>query len=99
MFANMRTHALSYAALAILLPAIAASDDCRCFPGDTCWPTEETWSAFNASVRGNVIRTVPIGSVCHDPQYDEEACEVVKAKWMDPDIQYVMADSLAHIRR
>ncbi|KAI1335057.1 isoamyl alcohol oxidase [Xylariaceae sp. FL0016] len=83
----MRTFLYTAAALsAVLPPALAAADDCRCFPGDACWPTEETWSALNASVGGNLHKTVPIGSVCHDPQYDEAACEAVKAAWLDPAI-------------
>jgi len=90
----MRRYSPGLAALttfASLLAGARATEtaDCRCFPGDACWPTEETWTSFNASVNGNLIRTVPIGSVCHDPHYDEKACEAVKAKWRDTDIQYV----------
>ncbi|KAI8629042.1 FAD/FMN-containing isoamyl alcohol oxidase MreA [Xylariaceae sp. FL1651] len=90
----MKSSTLSFAALAALVPIVAASEDCRCFPGDACWPTEETWSSFNSSVGGKLIRTVPIGSVCHDPQYDEEACEAVKARWMDPDIHIESSHSV-----
>ncbi|KAI1267176.1 FAD/FMN-containing isoamyl alcohol oxidase MreA [Xylariaceae sp. FL1019] len=72
--------------LAIAAQATIATKDCRCFPGHDCWPTDETWSAFNASIGGNLIRTIPIGQVCHDPHYDEETCENLKSRWLDPEV-------------
>ncbi|KAI1641131.1 isoamyl alcohol oxidase [Biscogniauxia mediterranea] len=90
----MRSLALTAAALSALSPALAASDDCRCFPGDACWPSEETWSSFNSTVGGKLIKTVPIGSVCHDPQYDEEACEALKAVWLDPEVHIESSHSV-----
>ncbi|KAI1504041.1 FAD binding domain protein [Biscogniauxia marginata] len=39
---------------------------CRCFPGDTCWPSSAEWDIFNKILRGNLIATVPIASPCHN---------------------------------
>ncbi|KAK7181175.1 hypothetical protein DPSP01_013762 [Paraphaeosphaeria sporulosa] len=55
--------------------------DCKCFPGDTCWPTESEWSFFNKTVNGRLIKTVPLGSPCHDPTYDAAKCEDLKKEW------------------
>ncbi|KAF6830732.1 FAD-linked oxidoreductase-like protein 12 [Colletotrichum plurivorum] len=57
---------------------------CRCFPGDDCWPTAAEWSAFNATVGGRLIATVPIGAVCHDSEfgaYDEAKCSALRSAW------------------
>ncbi|KAI1339585.1 FAD binding domain-containing protein [Xylariaceae sp. FL0016] len=58
--------------------------DCYCLPLDDCWPTDSVWNDFNATVDGRLIKTVPIGSVCHDPTYDEGACDALKAAWREP---------------
>jgi hypothetical protein len=62
----------------------ATASDCRCMPGDDCWPSHGTWEALNATVGGRLIATVPIGSVCHDPTFDEEACAELRASWIQP---------------
>lgn len=60
---------------------------CRAFPGDEAWPTADVWNAFNMSVDGRLIHTVPIGTHCHDPHYDHEKCEYVKKNWHETDMQ------------
>lgn len=64
--------------------ATASTPACRCIPGDSCWPNTKHWESLNATVHGNLIRTVPVGHVCHDPTYDAVQCDAVKAKWDDP---------------
>ncbi|KAJ3781176.1 hypothetical protein GGU10DRAFT_119370 [Lentinula aff. detonsa] len=54
---------------------------CRNFPGDKSWPTEEAWNGLNTSVDGRLIKSIPVGSPCHDPYYDKKACEFVKENW------------------
>ncbi|KAK1977134.1 FAD binding domain-containing protein [Colletotrichum cereale] len=57
---------------------------CRCFPGDACWPTAAKWDAFNQTVGGRLIATVPIGAPCHDSSfgaYDDAKCTALKAVW------------------
>jgi hypothetical protein len=60
---------------------------CKCFPGDTCWPSEKEWDAFNATVGGSLIKTVPLGSPCHEPHYDQARCEELTSEWMRPPLQ------------
>ncbi|RGP69685.1 putative isoamyl alcohol oxidase [Fusarium sporotrichioides] len=61
-----------------------ARNNCRCLPSDDCWPSDEVWTKFNSTVNGALIATVPLGSPCHEPNYDEEACAAVKADWKWP---------------
>lgn len=63
--------------------------ECRVMPGDESWPGISAWDAFNASVDGRLIKTVPIGSVCHHPNYDEAKCEDLRKSWRKPHTQYV----------
>lgn len=42
------------------------SYDCKCYPGDECWPRNEEWSALNATLDGNLAIHIPPGAVCHD---------------------------------
>lgn len=77
------------ALLFAVLPRESASSACRCFPGDTCWPSESVWSQFNKTVEGQLIRTVPLGTPCHAPNYNATTCAVLKAGWELPEEQYV----------
>lgn len=61
--------------------------DCKCFPGDACWPSQTEWSALNATVGGRLIATVPLGSPCHDPHYDEDECAYLQDQWLLAGIQ------------
>jgi hypothetical protein len=75
-----------------LLPLEVASyvinnGTCRCFPGDPCWPTQHEWYAFNDTVNGQLIKTVPLGSPCHAPDYNEILCEELKSEWISSSIQ------------
>ncbi|GAB1199704.1 hypothetical protein APSETT444_009061 [Aspergillus pseudonomiae] len=51
---------------------------CRCRPWESCWPSEETWQEFNASIAGNLIRLRPIGDVCHEPASNQSACRELR---------------------
>ena len=75
--------------LAVLAPATetAGSSSCRCFPGDDCWPSVATWNAFNQSVDGRLVATVPLATPCHTPNYDAKTCKVLKEGWLLPEEQ------------
>lgn len=60
---------------------------CKCFPGDACWPSDREWDAFNRTVGGRLIKTVPFGWHCHDPHYDETLCEQVRSQWKHAEMQ------------
>lgn len=73
-------------------PTVEASQDptCRCFPGDECWPSVSTWNALNQSIDGRLIKTVPLATPCHTPNYDEDKCETLRNGWNKTNEQYVL---------
>ncbi|KAH9894563.1 FAD binding domain-containing protein [Xylariomycetidae sp. FL2044] len=87
---------LTTVALAIVPNFTLANEtsECYCLPLDQCWPDESTWDAFNATIDGRLIKTVPIGSVCHDPTYDEAACQALRAAWRTPMPHYESSSSV-----
>lgn len=68
----------------------AANSDCRCFPGDDCWPTAQEWSEFNATVNGRLVATVPLAAACHNDAwatYNNATCTKLQNSWLDPETQ------------
>jgi hypothetical protein len=61
--------------------------DCKCFPGDDCWPTAEEWNQFNNTVHGRLIATVPLATPCHGTSYDNVTCTKLQNAWLDPETQ------------
>ncbi|KAL2259518.1 hypothetical protein VTK26DRAFT_6786 [Humicola hyalothermophila] len=57
---------------------------CKCFPGDSCWPSVRDWDALNQTVGGRLVATVPLARPCHDPHYDPVRCQVLRDGWQDP---------------
>jgi hypothetical protein len=79
----------SLAVLGTLAVSAQAGEQCRCFPGDACWPTADEWRHFNQTIDGRLVATVPIASPCHTPGYDEAQCATLKDEWRWPQVQYV----------
>ncbi|KAK1981821.1 FAD binding domain-containing protein [Colletotrichum cereale] len=82
---------LAVQAAAVVKPT---ADDCKCFPGDSCWPVTEQWNALNTTVGGNLIATVPLGSPCHDPTYDAATCASLQNQWQFTEIHMNSASSV-----
>jgi hypothetical protein len=64
---------------------------CRCYPGDECWPSVHEFAAFNRTLDGRLIATVPLASPCHDDEfgpYNARACKILQDGWLEPKIQY-----------
>ncbi|KAK6087223.1 FAD binding domain-containing protein [Seiridium cupressi] len=74
---------LQYASAAYTAKNVTS--DCYCLPQDACWPSIAESDALNTTVNGRLIATVPIGSVCHEPTYDEAACVALRAEWNEPE--------------
>ncbi|QKX64758.1 uncharacterized protein TRUGW13939_11934 [Talaromyces rugulosus] len=68
--------------------------NCRCLPGDSCWPSTSQWDSLNRTVNGRLVATVPIGSPCHDPHYDEAACADLQSNWNLPQTHFVSSSSV-----
>ena len=64
---------------------------CRCYPSDPCWPSTHEFAAFNQSLGGRLISTVPLASACHDDQftpYNATKCKALQGGWLKPETQY-----------
>ncbi|KAJ6463868.1 hypothetical protein DFH09DRAFT_1226669 [Mycena vulgaris] len=70
---------------------------CRILPTDHSWPTLEVWNAFNHSVDGRLIKTIPIGSPCHDPTYNEEQCNTIRQNWHIPEFHFDLPETPCQI--
>ncbi|KAJ7869713.1 FAD binding domain-containing protein [Mycena olivaceomarginata] len=70
---------IAFADAAPSVPVDQHRQKCKVGPWDAAWPTEAEWAAFNTSLDGALIKTVPQGAVCYpnDPHYDEAACAAV----------------------
>ncbi|CAG8054833.1 unnamed protein product [Penicillium nalgiovense] len=78
--------------VALAAPSIAS--DCHCLPSDSCWPAPSVWASLNSTVGGRLIATVPIGSPCHEPNYDAAACAALKATWNMPQPHFDSSSSV-----
>lgn len=68
--------------------ALPDTPKCKSFPGESAWPTAETWDTFNALTGGKLITPVPLGAVCYQGEhYNAAQCQDVLAKWNDSMIQ------------
>lgn len=84
-------------ALKLFMPQIFFSlhdvqlDTCRCFPDDACWPSSQEWAAFNQTVNGHLVATIPLGVPCHDSafgSYNATECAILRERWTLPELQY-----------
>ena len=75
--------------IAFAVASSECADLCRCFPGDSCWPSTARWDVLNSTVGGALVKTSPLASECRGLSYDEAACNNLKAAWPNPDPQYV----------
>ncbi|QKX54826.1 uncharacterized protein TRUGW13939_01915 [Talaromyces rugulosus] len=71
---------LALLSLATIFAPTAVSS--RCTFGDECWPEDISWQAFNATVGGHLIRSLPSAAVCHQgPFHNIQACNSTEQNW------------------
>ncbi|CAG9982815.1 unnamed protein product [Clonostachys byssicola] len=64
---------------------------CRTIPGDAAWPTKNDWDAFNKTVDGKLVSSIPIAAPCHysfvggdgsnASVYDQGVCDALQSNW------------------
>lgn len=77
---------VSFPGVSTLLARQASLASCRCFPGDSCWPSLEEWDALDAGA-GKLFATIPLASPCHIDSatgYDAEECASLQESWFSP---------------
>ncbi|KAI0191339.1 FAD/FMN-containing isoamyl alcohol oxidase MreA [Astrocystis sublimbata] len=75
----------------------ANSSQCRCFPGDACWPSKPVWDAFNKTIDGKLIATVPLAAPCHDSKfarYNLVECTNLQHAWFTPELHIMSPTSI-----
>ncbi|EDU47083.1 GlcD FAD FMN-containing dehydrogenase [Pyrenophora tritici-repentis] len=77
-----------------LVYGLVEPETCRCFPGDACWPSDEQWSDLNKTVSGRLIKTVPLGYLCHGLEYDEAECKALASVWKKPTVHINSSSSI-----
>jgi hypothetical protein len=76
------TGVLLFAALA--LAQTPPQPGCKYIHGDAGWPKSDEWQQLNQTVGGQLIKTVPLGAVCHyEPYgvYNKTACDELRQDW------------------
>lgn len=65
---------------------------CKCYIGQSCWPSASKWNSLNSTVGGRLIVDIPPGAPCHNTfdgplgtvnTYDEAACAEATSMWTD----------------
>jgi hypothetical protein len=80
----MRTYCLAIAlALSFFPSPTSAAVNCKCLPGDFCFPNQSVISAFEKTLAHPLIHPHPIAEICfpNDPQFNAAACSTVKNNW------------------
>ncbi|KAI2603192.1 uncharacterized protein GGS25DRAFT_516157 [Hypoxylon fragiforme] len=72
----------------------AAPAKCKYLPGDANWPSQDEWATLNNTINGRLVATVPLGSPCHDPNYDEELCASLQDQWLYPPVHLESSSSI-----
>lgn len=81
----------------IISPIADSIASCRCFPGDSCWPSSDIWSSFNATIGGRLILSTPIAALCHldnFTHYDAVGCEKLQDTWFLPETSIHSSSSI-----
>ncbi|KAJ5150353.1 FAD-binding type 2 [Penicillium canariense] len=73
---------------------VKPSAQCKCFPGDACWPSKQEWDGFNSTVRGRLIKTVPLGAPCHAPNYNVSLCAALASQWKYSEVHIGSSSSI-----
>ncbi|KAF2470819.1 uncharacterized protein BDR25DRAFT_314484 [Lindgomyces ingoldianus] len=62
---------------------------CKTFPGDEDWPSRLARNAFNKTLNGAPISTVPIGASCYVSNFgpkDDKKCSYVTSNFNQPSV-------------
>lgn len=82
---------------AFLLAATAsASARCKVTPHDVEWPSLSDWGSLNASIDGQLLRTVPVASSCwtDNPFGSSVSCNTVESSWANASWQSQLPESI-----
>ena len=95
----LAAHGLADQSLVAREDPTSSAKQCRCYPGDACWPSTSQWSALNQTVGGRLVRVIPPGAACYPtfngiPTADAAQCAEVASQWGNATWMYAFL--LAH---
>ena len=67
--------------------------ECKCYPGDSCWPNEAAWTALGTAAGGNLKKVIPPGAACYNSfdggasVYNAQSCQAAIQGWQNADWQ------------
>jgi hypothetical protein len=70
-----------HSVLAVPQPRQYENATCHHLPGDAEWPSDNDWKALNSSIRGKLIRGVPLAQPCYNPDFNAAACAKIREDW------------------
>ncbi|KAI5809130.1 FAD binding domain-containing protein [Peziza echinospora] len=83
--------------MGILFNAFTAASllayECKCYPGDSCWPNEAAWTALGTAAGGNLKKVIPPGAACYNSfdggasVYNAQSCQAAITGWQNADWQ------------
>ncbi|KAI8942367.1 hypothetical protein NX059_000442 [Plenodomus lindquistii] len=66
---------------------------CKTVPGDSAWPSEDTWNIFARQVGGRLIKTTPVAKSCYPgSSYNLSECDNVVEEW--PILDFTTANAI-----
>ena len=56
---------------------------CRCLSTDSCWPSDEQFSALQKQLSQTLITPTPLAAACYPPSSPSGNCTEVQKNWFD----------------
>ncbi|KAH7887276.1 hypothetical protein F5I97DRAFT_1925727 [Phlebopus sp. FC_14] len=85
----------------LLFAALAAAlQQCKCLPGDPCFPDSATWNNFSETLSSPVLSGIrPLASVCYpdDASYSSAMCAIANASQYDASYRAASVNTVQYI--
>jgi hypothetical protein len=70
---------------------LAGEDNCKVFPGDAQWPSDDEWEALDSATDGPLLKPLPQAHICYSNgtgiPVDNATCQAMTDRWTDPFFQ------------
>lgn len=70
---------------------LTGTDNCKVFPGDAQWPSDEDWEALDSATTSPLLKPLPQAHICYSNgtgiAVDNATCQAVTDSWTDPFFQ------------
>lgn len=67
---------------------LAGTNNCKVFPGDLEWPSDDDWEALDSATDGPLLKPLPQAHICYSNgtgiSVDNATCQAMTSSWTDP---------------